>query len=92
MKGPGLMKLIGGIIIDIDSTKVPRVIGKQGSMITLIKTKTNCKIMVGQNGKIWIKGDEPKMELKAIEAIKLVERESHVEGLTMIVEKFLESK
>ena len=92
MKGPGLMKLIGGIIIDIDSTKVPRVIGKQGSMITLIKTKTNCKIMVGQNGKIWIKGEDPKMELKAIEAIELVERESHIEGLTQIVEKFLESK
>jgi len=92
MKGPGLMKLIGGIIIDIDPTKIPRVIGKQGSMISLIKTKTNCKIMTGQNGKIWIKGEDPKMELKAIEAIKLVERESHIEGLTQIVEKFLEGK
>ena len=92
MKWPGLMKLVGGIIIDIDPTKIPRVIGKQGSMISLIKTKTNCKIMAGQNGKIWIKGEEPKMELKVIEAINLVERESHIEGLTQIVEKFLEGK
>ena len=62
MKGPGLMKLNGGIIIDINSSKVPRVIGKQGSMISLIKNKTNCRVTVGQNGKVWIKGDDPKME------------------------------
>ncbi len=92
MKGPGLMKLNGGIILDVNSTKVPRVIGKQGSMISLIKTKTNCKILVGQNGKVWVKEDDPKSEKKAIDAIKFVEENSHIEGLTQKIEKFLEGK
>lgn len=92
MKGPELMKLTGGIIIDVDPTKIPRIIGKQGSMISLIKTKTNCKIVAGQNGKICIKGEDPKMELKVIAAIKLIERDSHIEGLTQKIENFLEGK
>lgn len=89
MKGPGLMKLIGGIIIDIDPTKVPRVIGKQGSMISLIKNKTGCRVTVGQNGKVWIKGDDPQKEKKAIEAVEFVEKNAHIEGLTGKMEKFL---
>src|SRR3989344_6098813 len=48
MKEPGLYKVSGGRIVTINSMKVPRVIGKKGSMITLIKEKTGCDITVGQ--------------------------------------------
>jgi exosome complex component RRP4 len=91
MKGPGLMKLnkTYGKIVDIASSKVPRVIGKQGSMINLLKTSTGCKIFVGQNGKVWVEGDNSN---KAIEAIKLIEKESHLSGLTEKVEKLLGGK
>ncbi|MFH1275632.1 MAG: exosome complex RNA-binding protein Rrp4 [Candidatus Woesearchaeota archaeon] len=88
MREPGLHKIKGGRTIEINSQKVPRVIGKQGSMITLIKTKTGCDITIGQNGLVWIKGT-PEGELKAVEAIKLVEQRSHTEGLTDQIEKFL---
>jgi exosome complex component RRP4 len=91
MKEPGLRKIEGGRIIKINSQKVPRVIGKQGSMISLIKTKTNCEITIGQNGLVWIKGTA-QGELKAVEAVKLVEQKSHLEGLTDKVEKFLGGK
>ncbi len=50
MREPGLQKISGGRIIEINSQKVPRVIGKKGSMISLIKTHTGCDITVGQNG------------------------------------------
>lgn len=89
MKGHGLMKLQEGIIIDVTPSKIPRVIGKQGSMINLIKEKTQCKILAAQNGKTWIKGLTPLLEKKAIEAIELIEKESHIEGLTQKIEKFL---
>ncbi len=79
-------KLVGGVIVKITPSKVPRVIGKGGSMINLIKNKTNCEILVGQNGVIWIKG---KDKSKAIEAILLIEKESHIIGLTEKVEKML---
>jgi exosome complex component RRP4 len=50
-------KLIGGRVLTITPSKVPRLIGKQGSMIELIKNKTKCQIIVGQNGVVWIKGE-----------------------------------
>ena len=89
MKEPGLHQISGGRIIRINSQKVPRVIGKKGSMITLVKEKTGCDITVGQNGLIWIKGS-PEGELKAEKAIKLIEAKSHLEGLTDKIEKYLE--
>ena len=91
-KGPGLRKITGGKIITIASTKVPRVIGKQGSMVQMLKEKTNCNIIVGQNGIIWIEGKTPNDELMATEAILKIEQESHVDGLTEKMKEYLEKK
>ena len=89
MKEPGLRPVEGGRIIKVDSYKVPRVIGKQASMITLLKEKTGCEITVGQNGIIWLKGT-PEGELLATRAIELIEKRSHLEGLTKRMEEFIE--
>ncbi len=88
LKSRGLGVLEGGRIIRINPHKVPRVIGKEGSMINLIKNKTHTEINVGQNGFIWIKGDTDG-EKKAEDAIKLVESEASNDGLTDKVEEFL---
>ena len=80
-------KLTGGMILYINSSKVPRVIGKEGSMIEIIKQKTGCQIVVGQNGVVWIKGEK---EALAAKAVMLIEKESHVSGLTDRVMKLLE--
>lgn len=82
MKGPGLRKLKGGRIIKVNCNKVPRVIGKQGSMVSMIKKSTNCRILVGQNGVVWIQGEDPASELIAVETIKKIENEAHMPGLT----------
>ncbi len=79
-------KLYGGVIIKITPSKIPRVIGKDGSMINLIKNKTKCEILTGQNGVIWIKGEKKD---RAIEAILTIERESHFLGLTEKIERML---
>ena len=81
LKGRGMGKFKGGIIVDIAPTKVPRLIGKKGSMINMIKDKTKCKIVVGQNGLVWVKGDED-MEQLTREIIHLIEVEAHTSGLT----------
>ena len=49
MRGKGLGKLEGGFIFRIIPSRVPRGIGREGSMINLIKEKTGCNITVGQN-------------------------------------------
>lgn len=89
MKGPGLRKLKGGRIIEVDPNKVPRIIGKQGSMVVMIKDATKCNITVGQNGLIWIDG-EPVNELLATQTIRKIEKESHTSGLTEKIKEFLE--
>ena len=76
----------------MNSNKVPRVIGKQGSMVNLIKEYTGCNIVVGQNGLIWIRGESIESELLAKEAIKMITDKCLVEGLTDKVKEFLETK
>ncbi len=90
MKGPGLRKLTGGKILEITSSKVPRVVGKQGSMISMIKDKTGCNIFAGQNGRIWIRGPSPEAEKIASDAILLINEKAHTSGLTEKVGAFLE--
>jgi len=92
MKGPGLRKLNDGKIIKVNSSKVPRIIGKAGSMIHLIKEKTGCNIMVGQNGKVWISGKEPGNVILTIKAIRKIEELSHIQGLTDKIKEFLEGE
>ena len=88
LKSRGLGKLEGGRLIRVNPHKVPRIIGKEGSMINLIKDSSKTEITVGQNGYIWIKGDSSGEE-KAIRAINIIVEESQSSGLTEKVEKFL---
>jgi exosome complex component RRP4 len=89
MQDHGLRKLSGGMVVEMSPSKVPRVIGKNGSMIQTLKNTTGCRIYVGQNGRIWIDGDLDDMTL-AVRAIKMIEEEAHSLGLTEKVKSFLE--
>jgi len=89
MKGPGLRKLAGGRVISINTNKVPRVIGRAGSMVSMIKDATSSRITVGQNGLVWVQG-EPEQEKMAIQAIRMIEEQSHIVGLTDKVKAFLD--
>lgn len=89
MKGPGLRKITGGRIIEVNTHKVPRIIGKAGSMVSMIKNATNCRIIVGQNGLVWLDG-EPANEKIAVDAIRKIEQEAHFSGLTDRVKEYLE--
>ena len=88
----GLGRLDDGIIIEVNPNRVPRVIGKEGSMISLIKNETGCRITVGQNGLIWIKGDKIENELFAKKAILHVAKNSFVSGLTDKMTKWFEEE
>jgi exosome complex component RRP4 len=90
-RGPGLRKLDQGRILRISPYKVPRIIGKQGSMVNMIKDNTNTQIIVGQNGLIWISG-EPEMEVLVAELVKTIEENSHTSGLTERIKGILEKK
>jgi len=88
LKDRNLYKIRGGHITYIEPSKVPRLIGKKGSMISLLKKYTRCRIFVGQNGRIWIDGDEDGVA-KVIYAIRKIEKESLAFGLTNRIEELL---
>ncbi len=90
MQDHGLRKLTGGMIIEVSPSKVPRVIGKNGSMIQMLKNSTGCRIYVGQNGRIWIDGELDSIVL-AVQAIRMIEDEAHAQGLTEKVKQLLET-
>ena len=82
VKGPGLGKVSTGRVVEISAAKIPRLIGRKGSMISMLKRETDCQITVGQNGVVLVWGKSPDDERVAVEAIYMIEREAHTRGLT----------
>jgi len=89
--GNNLGKVDSGELIKISPSKIPRLIGKHGSMIQTIEGSTNATITVGQNGLIVVSCDETKGLLKALAAIRMVDEQAHLVNLTDKVKKMLES-
>jgi exosome complex component RRP4 len=85
-------KLHNGIIIEVSPTKIPRIIGKQGSMIKMLKENSGCDILVGQNGWVWINNENPEKQMLMADAIKKIETDSHTTGLTDKIKKMLNKK
>jgi exosome complex component RRP4 len=88
LKDRNLYKIKRGYITYIEPSKVPRLIGKKGSMIALLKKYTQCRIFVGNNGRIWIDGEDNNIA-KVVQAIKKIESESISYGLTDRIEELM---
>jgi len=84
-----LGKIESGELIEIAPSKVPRLIGKRGSMIQTIELATKAMITIGQNGWIVVSCDDPVGLLKAIQAIKMVDAQAHTPNLTERVKSML---
>ncbi|MEK6972272.1 MAG: exosome complex RNA-binding protein Rrp4 [Thermoproteota archaeon] len=87
-----LGKIESGTLIKISPSKVPRLIGKRGSMIQSVETATHAVITIGQNGLIVVSCDDSNGLLKAIKAIRMIEEEAHMANLTDKVKEMLESR
>ena len=87
-----LGKIESGTLIKISPSKVPRLIGKHGSMIQTIEMATHAVITIGQNGWIVVSCDDSNGLLKAINAIRMIEEEAHMANLTDKVKEMLESR
>ena len=89
---PGLGKITRGQIIKITPTKIPRVIGRKGSMISMVKQETGCNIILGLNGVVLITGKTMEDEQLAMKAILKIEQESHTSGLTDRITQMLKEE
>lgn len=87
-----LGKIDSGELIEISSSKIPRLIGKRGTMIQTIEMATGATITIGQNGWVVVTCENSDGLLKAIKAIRMVEEQAHIANLTDRVKEMLESK
>ncbi|MHA1883716.1 MAG: KH domain-containing protein [Promethearchaeota archaeon] len=87
--GKYLGKRNNGVVISIDPPKIPRIIGRNGSMIKMLNNLTNSNIFVTQNGRIWLKGEDLAHERLLIEAIQKIASEAHTVGLTDRMQEFI---
>ncbi len=88
----GMGRVSGGKLVKIGSKKVPRVIGRKGSMISVLQKIGGCMLKVGQNGRVVVWGRDPERVNAVVEALLMIEREAHTSGLTDRVRQFLEEK
>lgn len=88
MNGEGLGKVDGGTIVTVSPAKVPRVIGRGGSMIQMIQRMTGCRLVVGQNGRVYVDGTADAIA-RVRETLELIDAEGHRSGLTERVQGFL---
>ena len=82
LKEARLGRIEGGTLVEIDASKVARVIGRRGSMVGIFTEELGCDVTVGQNGRVWIRCRDPRDESFVARVIKLIESESHTSGLT----------
>jgi len=87
--GPNLGKVKEGFIFRITPSKIPRLIGKKGSMVNMILRETGCNVVIGQNGWILIQGRNRENEMIIVKVIEKIEREAHISGLTTRVQEYL---
>jgi exosome complex component RRP4 len=83
-------RLPRGKVVSFPPAKVPRLIGRQSSMLMLLKEHGGGDIMVGNNGYVWLseKSDIPLL----LKAIKMIEDKAHKSGLTDEMARFLDEQ
>lgn len=82
IQGMGLGKVEGGVMVELSPAKIPRLIGRKGSMISMLKQESGADIVAGQNGRVLVRGRNPKQVELLIKAVKMIDREAHTSGLT----------
>jgi exosome complex component RRP4 len=90
MNGEGLGKLEGGAIVTLSPARVPRVVGRGGSMIQTIVRRTGAQVAVGQNGRVWVGGDADAIE-RVREVLRMIDEGGQRRGLTERVDSYLRS-
>lgn len=78
-------RLMGGEVIEIIPVRSPRLIGKSGSMLELLRKGTGCELVVGKNGRIWAKNGNMDLLKKVI---TFIEENAYKSNLTNALQDY----
>ena len=76
MKGVGLRRLNEGAVVSIPVNLIDTLRGENNATLSRIRDATNCRIIVGDNGRVWIHGDSEDM-LASRQVIQTLQQEGH---------------
>ncbi len=88
----GLGRIVDGTVVTVKPAKVPRIIGKKGSMLETLKSSSGCDLFVAVNGRVHVVCSNEVLQEIVVEAIKMIEEQSHTVGLTARVKQFIEEE
>jgi exosome complex component RRP4 len=91
IRGRDLGRVHEGFLMNITPSKIPRLIGKKGSMINMILRETRCHVTIGQNGRILVSGRNRADEELVVKVISKVDAEAHTSGLTSRIQEYLKN-
>ena len=82
-------RMFGGDVIEVTAVRTPRLIGKSGSMLELLKQGTGCDIVIGKNGRVWAKNGNLALLRKVV---LFINDNSYKSNLTNTVEEFFKAE
>jgi len=82
-------RMFGGEVIEVIPVRTPRLIGKNGSMLELLKQGTGCEIVIGKNGRVWARGGNSELLRKVV---LFINDNSYKSNLTNSVEEFFKAE
>ncbi|MFA6268251.1 MAG: KH domain-containing protein [archaeon] len=82
-------RMYGGDVVEVIPVRTPRLIGKNGSMLELLKQGTGCEIVIGKNGRVWARNGNIDLLRKVV---KFINDNSYKSNLTSSVEAFFKAE
>jgi len=82
-------KMFGGEVVEVTPVRTPRLIGKNGSMLDLLKQGTKCDIIIGKNGRVWARNGNTTLLRKVV---GFINQNSYKSNLTNSVEAFFKAE
>ena len=84
MKGVGLRRLNQGAVESIPVQHIDRVRGENNALLKRMRDACDCRIMVGENGRVWIDGSSEGIAW-ARKALRCVVDEGHSKAFETIL-------
>lgn len=81
MKGVGLRKIGEGHVASVSIQHLPMV----KDILSDLKIASDCRIIVGDNGRVWIDGEDAGMRL-AINTLNSISKTGHIKGAKALLE------
>ena len=87
MKGVGLRKLKEGSVLELPVNLIKTIRENNEEILNILKEISDCRIIVGDNGRIWVDGDSANITI-ARDGIDLIKSMGHESNVLSSIQNF----